>query len=513
MASNYFNPINILNTSNATGLGTGGSLNVGGGISIGGDTYIGGKVSISGTTTSFADNILVLNENPTSSVDTGLLLQRFSQDISNGNNYSGIVYSETSDEFRFGYAQNDTKGSVTMNNFVPIRVGGITVTGGSLNTAFNSNTIGNIFTTGGNVGIGTTAPSIGYKLDVAGNLNVGVSGKLYQDISLATDGGGLNFFGGAKIYKQYGNGLYIVPHQDAYGTQFRNSSNNSTVMQVFGNGTVSCANINANYITTGSLRANGIHVGNQNGDLTVINVNTTNGNWLQMAAINAKGTWSQHSNIGDSVIRASQNLILQSGTSVSHVYLSSTGNVGISNSSPGYKLDVNGNLNFSGSLYQNGVLYSGSSQWTSGTGGNLFYTSGNVGIGTTQPVYKLELSTDSAAKPGTNTWTISSDARLKTNITMANLEICYNNIKNIPLKRYTWLDEVYTNEQVPDRSKLGWIAQDVETLLPKSVEQKEMFGYLDCRTLNSDQIIASLYGAVQKLIDKVEALEQQLSNL
>ncbi len=132
--------------------------------------------------------------------------------------------------------------------------------------------------------------------------------------------------------------------------------------------------------------------------------------------------------------------------------------------------------------------------------------SGRVGIGTNNPSFQLQLSSDSAAKPSTNTWTVSSDQRLKTNIELADLDICYNNVKNIPLKRYTWKDDVYTPEEVPDRSKLGWIAQDVETYLPKAVEQKEMFGYTDCRTLNSDQIIASLYGAVQKLIQEKEEL-------
>lgn len=39
--------------------------------------------------------------------------------------------------------------------------------------------------------------------------------------------------------------------------------------------------------------------------------------------------------------------------------------------------------------------------------------SGRLGIGTTTPAYQLQLTTDSAAKPATNTWTISSDARLK----------------------------------------------------------------------------------------------------
>lgn len=42
---------------------------------------------------------------------------------------------------------------------------------------------------------------------------------------------------------------------------------------------------------------------------------------------------------------------------------------------------------------------------------------GDLGLGTTGPAYQLQLSTNSAAKPGSNTWTIASDERLKKNIT------------------------------------------------------------------------------------------------
>jgi hypothetical protein len=62
MASNTFNPINILDTSDAEGLGSGGSLNVAGGVSISKNLYIGGGISISGTTTTFADNIIIINK-------------------------------------------------------------------------------------------------------------------------------------------------------------------------------------------------------------------------------------------------------------------------------------------------------------------------------------------------------------------------------------------------------------------------------------------------------------------
>lgn len=138
------------------------------------------------------------------------------------------------------------------------------------------------------------------------------------------------------------------------------------------------------------------------------------------------------------------------------------------------------------------------------------FTNGNVGLTITNPSYQLHLSQDSAGKPSSTLWTVTSDERLKTNITQANLDICYDNVKNLPLKRYTWRDEIYTEEEVPDRSKLGWIAQDVEQVIPKAVEQKDMHGYSDCRSLNADQIIASLYGAVQKLMEKCEKHEEIL---
>ena len=138
---------------------------------------------------------------------------------------------------------------------------------------------------------------------------------------------------------------------------------------------------------------------------------------------------------------------------------------------------------------------------------------GNIGLGTQVPAFQLQLSTDSAAKPSTSTWTVSSDERLKDNIVDANLDLCYDNIKNLKLKRYTWKDDVYTSEQVSDRSKLGWIAQEVETVFPKAVEKHDMHGYEDCRTLNSDQIIASMYGCLKKLINIYDNQTTELDTL
>jgi len=182
----------------------------------------------------------------------------------------------------------------------------------------------------------------------------------------------------------------------------------------------------------------------------------------------------------------------------------------------------------------------------------LAESGGNVGIGTANPSAQLELSTDSAKKPSTNTWTIASDQRLKTNITNADNDRCYEIVKQVPLKRYTWKSEVYSQEKVKDRSKLGWIAQDVEEVFPKAVGTSR-FAYNqvfddvvtpeldsdgnavldengiaktktekrlvsedvieDCKDLNSDQIYAAMYGTIQKLIEKVESLESKIAAL
>ena len=129
--------------------------------------------------------------------------------------------------------------------------------------------------------------------------------------------------------------------------------------------------------------------------------------------------------------------------------------------------------------------------------------------GTTQ----LSLTLDSATKPGTSTWTVSSDIRLKENIEDADLDLCYNNIKNLPLKRYKWKDEYITYENTSDRNKLGWIAQDVETILPKSVKITEQYGLTDCKVLNTDQIIAHMHGCVKKLLNIYENQNNKMNNL
>lgn len=73
----------------------------------------------------------------------------------------------------------------------------------------------------------------------------------------------------------------------------------------------------------------------------------------------------------------------------SNIYYT-TGNVGVGTTLPKRSVDIEGDLNFSGALYQNNELYV-SSQWTT-SGANIYYTNGSVGIGTTTPNQALDVS-------------------------------------------------------------------------------------------------------------------------
>jgi hypothetical protein len=78
-----------------------------------------------------------------------------------------------------------------------------------------------------------------------------------------------------------------------------------------------------------------------------------------------------------------------SGGTLRMMIQKTTGNVGIGTASPGYELDVVGDINFSGNLYQGGSLFA--YPWTESSG-NVYRSSGNVGIGLTNPTYKLDVN-------------------------------------------------------------------------------------------------------------------------
>ncbi len=147
---------------------------------------------------------------------------------------------------------------------------------------------------------------------------------------------------------------------------------------------------------------------------------------------------------------------------------------------------------------------------------NINHSNGRVGLGGIySPNFQLELSTDSAAKPSTAYWSVSSDMRLKENIEDADLDLCYDNIKKLRLVKYTWKDELYNNE-IPseeERTQLGWIANEVEEIFPKAIKTVSAYNFDDCKSLDSDQIIASLFGTAKKLLNEYEEQKNTIQSL
>lgn len=95
--------------------------------------------------------------------------------------------------------------------------------------------------------------------------------------------------------------------------------------------------------------------------------------------------------------------------------------------------------------------------------GGRVYSQGNVGIGVVNPTFQLHLSQNSAAKPTSNTWTVSSDERLKTDI--ETLDGSLQKLLALRGVSYRWRDPAAQGGH--DGIHAGLLAQNVEQVFPE----------------------------------------------
>ncbi len=145
------------------------------------------------------------------------------------------------------------------------------------------------------------------------------------------------------------------------------------------------------------------------------------------------------------------------------------------------------------------------------------HLAGNLGLGVLGPTFQLQLSLNSAAKPTSNTWTISSDRRLKKNI--AGLEGSLERLLELRGVRYQWIDPA--SQGGMDGTYPGLIAQDVEEVFPEwistdgrgfkalSVIGFEALAVEALRELRAEK--DSEIAALRERLDDLEALVNRLA--
>ena len=169
------------------------------------------------------------------------------------------------------------------------------------------------------------------------------------------------------------------------------------------------------------------------------------------------------------------------------------GNVGIGKSSPAYKLDVTGDINFTNSLRKNGTALG---DWNA-SGSNVYRSTGNVGIGTTSPSFPLHINTHASGTTASSEkaywysgitttsaggsysvslrtshviWCgtgviVSSDQRIKTNIREVPDNLSLQKLRDISCCYYDYKDKVNRGSS----STIGFIAQQVKEHMPMAV--------------------------------------------
>ena len=106
---------------------------------------------------------------------------------------------------------------------------------------------------------------------------------------------------------------------------------------------------------------------------------------------------------------------------------------------------------------------------------------------------------------GSPLWSTVSDRRIKENIEKASYEKCYNNLERLELYRFNYISEL--NNINKDLKQLGYIAQEVNEIFPKSVSSQSLYNNTlsisDLLSIDITQINYTLFGSVKRLIELI----------
>lgn len=272
-------------------------------------------------------------------------------------------------------------------------------------------------TSSGNVGIGTTNPND--KLDIGGSGNIRI---------------GFDYAGTNSILKRFytnhasGNvpseldmGVYDGALTGMVIKDFRDGSFNSQSIEFLTHhggvsaGTRMVIDKNGN-VGIGTTTPGAPLVVQADGAYLVLNDVVTAGYQTITGQDSGTTRWA----IGQGGFAGTNGMGFYYGpTNIEAMRINASGNLGIGTTNPGYKLEVNGTINASEIRVNGTVLNPGTgSNWTV-TGSDIYRNGGNVGIGTTSPLYKLTINagTVSNNNPGLYITSSGDEAALSLNNT------------------------------------------------------------------------------------------------
>ena len=337
----------------------------------------------------------------------------------------------------------------------------------------------------GSIGIGTTNPAT--KLDVNGTIKLGTG------TCSSTTQGSLQFTsnsiqycntsnawttlgsGGGDVARggnTQGSGTMVIGTNDAY--PFALETNGVTRVSIGTNGNVAIGTTNPALSKLHVVNSSGgtIDSGWYSGDSMIIQDDATAGTNLFLDLVSGTSGRSQitmsHRNGGAKGAIAYENntdSMWFHTNAAERMRINNTGNIGIGNTNPGYKVDVSGDLN----LRTGFVMRINGTQICSSAG-----------------------------------CTSSSDMNLKENVTP--LEQSLEKILSLQGVEYDWKDKsVYG-----DQHQIGLIAQDLEKVYPEVVVTDEKTGL---KSVAYDHLIAPIIEAIKTLYAKMTDQSREIASL
>jgi hypothetical protein len=187
--------------------------------------------------------------------------------------------------------------------------------------------------------------------------------------------------------------------------------------------------------------------------------------------------------------------IMLTSSLIAQIKVNSSGNVGINNTNPAYRLDVSGTVKMATGGYS--ILYSGAS---------FYPNAGSMDLGASG-YYWFRLYATTAFF--TNQPVIMSDENFKSNIT--NLTIMKDKLKLLRPVSYNLKTDVKGITTDPNISNLqyGFVAQELQGIFPDMVTKRED-GVLGVRYT---ELIPVLVQALKEQQEEIDALSKRISEL